>query len=96
MIIVMAALFYIMQMYVYQMVTGFELKLKYIYKNAFLLTILSLPKNIIAAIVSGGILYVVFSVTKRVPLVGIILIGLLLYPLITFTQIFMTNNTVKK
>jgi len=96
MIIARAALFYMMQMYVYQMVTGVELKLKYIYKNAFLLTILSLPKNIIAAIISGGILYAVFSITMRVPLIGIILIGLLLYPLITFTQIFMTNNTVKK
>ena len=83
-------------MYVYQMMTGFELKLKYIYKNAFLLTILALPKNIFAVIVSGGIIFAVFSVTMRIPLIGIILIGLLLYPLITFTRVFMTNNTVKK
>lgn len=96
MIIVMAALFYMMQMYVYQMIASFELNLKYIYKNAFLLTLVSLPKNILTAIVSGGIIYAVFSVTMRVPLIGILLIGLLLYPLITYTQIFMTNNTVKK
>ncbi len=96
MIIVMAVLFYMMQMYVYQMLSGFELSLKYVYKNALLLTLVSLPKNILTAIVGGGIIYAVFSLTMRVPLIGILLIGLLLYSLITFTQIFMTNNTVKK
>lgn len=95
-IIVVAALFYLMQMYVYQMMSGFVLKLKYIYKNAFLLTILGLPKNILAAIVSAIIIYVIFSLMMSVPLTGIIIILLMLYSLITFTQIFMTNNVVKK
>lgn len=95
-IIVIAALFYMMQMYVYQMISGFELSLKYIYKNAFLLTILALPKNILTAIVSGAIIYAVFSLTLSVPVAGLLIIGLIIYPLISFTQIFMTNNTVKK
>ncbi len=95
-VLVLAALFYMMQMYIYQIMSGFELKLKYIYKNAFLLTILSLPKNILTAIVSGAIIYAVFSLAMRLPLAGIFIIGLIIYPLLSFTQIFMTNNTVKK
>lgn len=52
----MAAFFYIMQMYVYQMMVGFELKLKDIYKNAFLFSVIALPKNMLAVFVIESII----------------------------------------
>ena len=95
-VLVMLALFYMMQTYVYQMIAGFELKLKYVYRNAFLLTTIALPKNILTGVVVGAIIYAIFSLSLRMPLAGILVIGLLMYTLLSFTQIFMTNNTVKK
>lgn len=52
----------IAQMYIYQMMVTFELPLKYLFKNAFLFTILRLPFNL-------GILLALLVVNTVIPLV---------------------------
>ena len=96
MVALIAIIFAMMQMYTYQLMAGFELKLKHIYKNAFLLTAAKLPWNVLSAAVAVGIVYGVFSITMNIPIVGILAIGLLMFSLVSFTEIFMTNNIVKK
>ena len=91
-----AIIFAMMQMYTYQLMAGFELKLKHIYKNAFLLTTAKLPWNVLSAAVAAGIVYGAFSLTMNIPIAGILGIGLLMFSLVSFTEIFMTNNIVKK
>ncbi|MBQ2285483.1 MAG: DUF624 domain-containing protein [Clostridia bacterium] len=90
------AVFLMMQMYTYQLMAGFELKVKDIYKNALLLTLIKLPQNILYAAVVAAIMYAVYSLSLSVPLAGILVVALLLFTLVSFTQIFMTNNIIKK
>ncbi len=86
--------FLLMQMYIYQIMACFKLKIKDIYKNAFILTIVKLPKNIL---VFGITIIFVYLLTFLIhtPLVLFVFL-LLFYSLTIYTQIFMTNNTVKK
>ena len=85
-----------MQMYTYQLMVSFELKLKDIYKNALILLLAKLPWNILTAAVSVFIIYAVASLSMSVPIAGIVITATLFYTVITFTQIFMTNNVIKK
>lgn len=94
--IVIAALFFMMQMFTYQLAVSFELSIKDIYKNSFILLMVKLPSNIVAAAVTGFLVYLTFALTLSVPVAGIAIMLTLFYPIITFTQIFMTNNVVKK
>ncbi len=91
-----AAMFVMCQMYTYQLMVSFELKLKDIYKNSFILLMARLPWNILAAAVTVLLIYAVSSISMSVPIAGIAVIGTLFYTVITFTQIFMTNNIIKK
>lgn len=93
---VFGAIFIMMQMYTYQLMVSFELSVKDIYKNSFILLMARLPWNILSAAVSVLIIYGVFSLSFSIPIAGIVVIGALFYSLVSFTQIFMTNNTIKK
>lgn len=95
-LLVFTAVFILMQKYTYMLVSGFELKFKHIYKNAFILTIAGLKWNIFSAAVVLGLMYGAYSLVIRMPLVGILAFILLYFSVITFTQIFITNNVVKK
>lgn len=52
-IIVVAALFMMMHMYIYQMMVTFELSIKDLYKNALLFTLGRLPSNMFVLLVVG-------------------------------------------
>ena len=95
-LLVAIAIFAMMQTYVYQLMAGFELKVKHIYKNALLLTLAKLPWNILVAAVSFLIMYLVYYAGIRVVLAGVLILGMLYFSLLSFTQVFMTNNVVKK
>ena len=49
-----------MHYYIYQLMVTFQLKLRHIFKDAFILTICSLPKNIIFTLISFVVTYVLF------------------------------------
>ncbi len=91
-----AAVFVMMQMYTYQLMVGFKVTVKKIYKYAAILVIVRLPQNIIAAAVSAFLMYATYEIFIKYPPIGLVLLIGLFYSLITFTQIFMTNNTVNK
>ncbi len=95
-IILTATVFVMMQMYVYQLMSSVELKVKYIYKNALALTIIKLPWNILVMALTLLIMFLVYSIAMRVHLICVLFILALYFVLISFTQIFMTNNVMKK
>lgn len=95
-ILILGVIFCIMQKYVYVLVSGFELKVKHVYKNAFILTIIGLKWNLFSAVVIGAMLYgMAYLYTS---MIGVALIVLLCFyfTLVNFTQTFITNNVVKK
>lgn len=85
-----------MHMYIYQIMAKFSLKLKDIYRNSLLLVLIKLPWNIFSFAVSILITYVVLYLFVGNPMLGIIIAGLIYFSLNIYTQIFMTNNVVKK
>ena len=92
--IIIAVIFLMMQMYVYQIMASVKLKLKDIYRNAALLTIGRLPVNIIAFAITALFLYGLNLILAN-PIV-LAVVPLIFYSIITYTQIFITNNTVNK
>ena len=95
-IVMIFALFYMMQMYTYQLMVSFELKLKDIYRNALILVLAKLPWNVLTLVVTFLMFRGLFALTVSVPIAGIVVVFAILYVLINFTQIFMTNNVIKK
>lgn len=102
-IVIIAATVYfsLMQMYVYQLLAGFELKIKDIYKNAAILVILRLPRNIGAMLASIGVMYILFNLAAISGMYAItwILLPLVLvffYSAISYTQLFVTRTVIEK
>ena len=95
-ITIFLAVFLMMQMYVYQIMSGFKLSVKNIYKNAAILTLAKLPWNILSALVSCIFFYGIYMAMASIFMLGEFLAIVILYSLITFTQVFMTNNVMKK
>jgi len=95
-ILILGLLFCIMQKYVYVLVSGFQLKVKHVYKNAFILTIVGLKWNIFSAIVIGAMLYGMAYLYTSVIGVALIVLLCFYFTLVNFTQTFITNNVVKK
>lgn len=91
-----AGIFFMMQMYTYQMVVSVRLKVKDIYRNAFLLVVAKLPWNLFAMLVSLSFTYLTIRLTLFAPPLGVVVACAILFSLTSFTQIFMTNNIVKE
>lgn len=95
-IIVLSAFFVMMQMYIYQLMSGFDFKVKDLYKNSFLLTMIRLPFNLLVSIVVAILMYTMYSIVSLSPLVGAIVCVVVYIVLINYTQIFMTRNIIKE
>ena len=96
MMIVIAAFFVMMQMYTYQLMAGFNFKIKDIYKNALLLTMIKLPWNILTLATIAVLMYAMYSISLTSPFLGVLIYGAIFVVLISFTQVFMTNNIIKE
>ena len=95
-IIVIAVVFVMMQMYVYQLVASVQLKVRHIYKNALALTIIKLPWNIVVLGMTFVLMYLMYYLALTIPIVCVVLVIALYFVLVSFTQIFMTNNVMNK
>ncbi len=95
-ILIIGVIFCIMQKYVYVLLSGFQLKIKHVYKNAFILTIVGLKWNIFSAVIIGAMLYGMAYLYTSVPVVAFIVLLCFYFTLVNFTQTFITNNVVKK
>lgn len=95
-ILILGAIFCIMQKYVYVLVSGFQLKVKHIYKNAFILTVVGLKWNLFSAVVIGSMLYGMAYLYTSMTGVAFAVILCFYFTLVNFTQTFITNNVVKK
>lgn len=93
-VIIMGAVFLLMQMYVYQIMATVKLKIKDIYRNALLLTLGKLPVNIIAyAFLLASIYGLNLIISSPI---SILVLFVCFFSVNTFIQIFITNNTVNK
>ena len=95
-IIISAAVFVMIQMYVYQLVASVELKVKHIYKNALAFAIIKLPWNIVVLFMTLFLIYLMYYLAFTIPAICAVFIITLYYVLLSFTQIFMTNNIMNK
>lgn len=96
-----AVFFSLMQMYVYQLLALFELRVKDVYKNAAILVVVKLPQNILAMLAAIGVMYIIFNI---VAIGGMLNVMIMLLPVVMvfffsapiYTQIFMTRAVVKE
>lgn len=95
-ILILGVIFCIMQKYVYVLVSGFQLKIKHVYKNAFILAIVGLKWNLFSAVVIGAMLYGMAYLYTSMMGVAFAVILCFYFTLVNFTQTFITNNVVKK
>lgn len=92
--IIIALIFMMSVMYVYQIMASMKLKLRDIYRNAILLTLGKLPVNLAAFLITAIFLYILNLIIAN-PIV-LAVVPLIFYSIIVYTQIFITNNTVNK
>lgn len=92
-IVIFAVIFSMMHMYIYPIMISFKLKIKDIYRNAFLLVMARLWWNVFSFLVCAIIIYAVMTFTISSPLGFAVLIALYL-PLLAFTKAFMTKNVI--
>lgn len=95
-ILIIVAIFVMMQMYVYQLVARVELKVKHIYKNALALTIIKLPWNLFVLAVTIGFMYLMYYLSLTIPIISTLVILAIYFVIISFTQMFMINNVMNK
>lgn len=95
-IFALALIFIMMQMYIYNLMAGFDLSVKKIYKYAAILVIVKLPTNMLAFVVTIALIYLLYELMLIYPSIAVVLMLTLIFGLLTYTQIFMTNNVVKK
>ena len=92
--------FLMMQMYTYQLMVGFRLTLKELYKNSAILTIIKLPTNIGVAFVSTMLLYFMCTLAVSVPpamlMFTFIITMLVFFSVVTLAQMFMTRRIIQK
>lgn len=99
-IFTVSLVFLMMQMYTYQLMVGFELSLKQLYKNSAILTIVKLPTNLGIAFVSVAMLYFLCTLASGVAPAMItftfIVVMLVFFSVITLAQLFMSRRIVQK
>ena len=93
-VVIAGVIFLMMQMYVYQIMATFKLKIKDIYRNALLLTVGKLPVNIIAYAFTVAAMYGLMLLISS-PL-SVVVLFVCFFSVNMFIQIFITNNTVNK
>ncbi len=82
-----------MHFYIYQLMTTFKLKLRHIFKNALLLTLGSIPVNLILTVISIGIVFVLFMFLNTA---FAILVMCIVAPILTRMTIeFSATNRIK-
>lgn len=95
-IIIIAVVFVMIQMYVCQLVASVELTIKQIYKNALSLVIIKLPWNFIVLSITFLLMCMMYYFALSIPILCVGFVLALYFTLAKFTQIFMTNNIVNK
>ncbi len=95
-VIIIAVIFVMMQMYVHQLVSSVKLKVKHIYINALALTVVKLPWNIVVLFMTFFLAYLMCYFALTSPAICVVFVIALYFTLVCFTQIFMTNNVMNK
>lgn len=89
-------LFIFVQFYVYRLMACYKMKLRHIYKSALILAIAQFGLNIATVCVGGLIAFIGLFLIAGMSLGGYIFLGLFMFSLVYFTQIFMTDIAIRK
>ena len=84
------------QFYVNTMIVTFDLKLKDIYKNAFLFAISKAPLNILISIICLLLAFGIYVLSLIIPILALALAILILYSLFGFITVFSVYPTIDK
>ena len=84
------------QFYVNTMIVTFDLKMRDIYKNAFLFAISSAPRNLLVSIICLILGFGVYVLFLAIPPLAILLAFLILYSLFGFITVFTIYPTIDK
>lgn len=95
-IVVLTLIFALMQMYIYQLMSWFKLSVKKIYKYSAILAIVKLPLNLFALAISAFLMYLLYELMLVYPAIAVVVLLLLSFTMIAYTQIFITNNVIKE
>ena len=91
-LVIAGAIYYMMHFYIFQMIVTFDLKLKYILKNSFVLTMGHLPRSIgvfALVVLISGLIASTFEIAIIIAaVIGISLIG--------YTVVFITNPVIQR
>lgn len=95
--LIFALIFIFCQYYVPTMIITFDLKLKQIYKNAFIFSALGIWRNILLTLAGAALIVVILYAPIQFVILGLIVLGLLLiFSLCSFTVNFATYPIIKK
>ena len=73
----------------------FKLKIRDIYRNSFLIVLARLPWNVLVALVSAILVYVIIYLAIN-SFIGVIALLFAFIPILVFTQMFMTNSVIEE
>lgn len=92
-LICMALLYFLMHFYIYQIMVTFAMSLGQILKNALILTLGHLPRNLLVFVVVAAIAVITFSISVQM---GLLFSGLISVALIGYVVNFTSLDIVKK
>ena len=95
-IILFCIIYYVMRIYIYTILVTFDLPIRKIFKNAFLMAVLGMKRNIVALLSSILILFLSFYIFILLPTVGSLLIFIFTVALIGFTCSYCVYPVIKK
>ncbi len=96
MVVLSVILFIFMQFYIYPLMSGYKMKLRHIYKSALLLSLAQFGINFAILGVVSLIAYMNLYLFAGSSLGGVLFLGLLLFSLVYYTEVFMTDKLIKK
>ena len=91
-------IFLFMQYYIPLMIVTFDLKLKNVYKNAAIFAVVGLGRNLIATLFLAVLFFLALLMLQSVPslFIGIILVFLILFALISYSINFIVYPNIEK
>ena len=95
-IIIFLLTYLVMRYYIYTILITFDLPIRKIFKNAFLLTVLGLKRNIVLLLGSAFVVFASIYVFLLFPNVGLILPGIFTISLLWFIGIYCTYPVIDK
>ncbi|PKM61224.1 MAG: hypothetical protein CVU97_07330 [Firmicutes bacterium HGW-Firmicutes-21] len=95
-VIIFSFIYFIMRYYIYTILVTFDLPIKKIYKNAFLLAVLGIKRNIIAILATVVVALISIYIFILLPTVGLLLVFIFSLSVVGFIGAYCTYPNIKR